>query len=115
MLQRWSEFRRRQRAILRAGNAPIGGPPDGTADAGRAEPDQLAQPDVGAEPDVESQTVEHVERNLVTDLLPRAPRPGGTFEVKGSLVNTGSRRLRGVLRDAWVPSAGASPSPSASP
>ena len=36
-------------------------------------------------------------------------RLGTTVEVPLAVVNTSSRRLRGVLRDAWVPSAGASP------
>ena len=36
-------------------------------------------------------------------------RLGETAEVRLSLVNSGSRRVRGVLRDAWVPSAGAAP------
>ena len=38
-----------------------------------------------------------------------ACRLGETAEVRLSLVNSGSRRVRGVLRDAWVPSAGAAP------
>ena len=36
-------------------------------------------------------------------------RLGQRVEVALALVNPGSRRLRGVLRDAWVPSAGAGP------
>lgn len=36
-------------------------------------------------------------------------RLGTPAEVQLSVVNASSRRLRGVLRDAWVPSAGASP------
>ncbi|MDT7539668.1 MAG: hypothetical protein QOI82_3253 [Actinomycetota bacterium] len=36
-------------------------------------------------------------------------RLGTEADVHLSLVNGGSRRLRGVLRDAWVPSAGAAP------
>jgi uncharacterized protein (DUF58 family) len=36
-------------------------------------------------------------------------RLGPEAEVHLSVVNTGSRRLRGLLRDAWVPSAGAGP------
>jgi uncharacterized protein (DUF58 family) len=36
-------------------------------------------------------------------------RLGTEAEVHLSLVNTGSRAFRGVLRDAWVPSAGAAP------
>jgi uncharacterized protein (DUF58 family) len=36
-------------------------------------------------------------------------RLGTEAEVHVSLVNTGSRRVRGLLRDAWVPSAGATP------
>ncbi|MCU1672953.1 MAG: lipoprotein [Frankiales bacterium] len=36
-------------------------------------------------------------------------RLGDAAEVHLSVVNGGSRRARGVLRDAWVPSAGASP------
>ena len=39
----------------------------------------------------------------------QACRLGDTVEVRISLLNKGSRRLRGVVRDAWVPSAGASP------
>lgn len=38
-----------------------------------------------------------------------ACRLGEQVEVTLSVVNPGPRRLRGVLRDAWVPSAGASP------
>jgi len=38
-------------------------------------------------------------------------RLGQQVEVALALVNPGSRRLRGVLRDAWVPSAGAGPAP----
>jgi uncharacterized protein (DUF58 family) len=38
-----------------------------------------------------------------------ACRLGDTAEVHLALVNGGRRRLRGELRDAWVPSAGASP------
>jgi uncharacterized protein (DUF58 family) len=36
-------------------------------------------------------------------------RLGEQAQVQLSVVNTGSRRVRGLLRDAWVPSAGASP------
>ena len=36
-------------------------------------------------------------------------RLGDTVEVSVSLLNKGNRRLRGVVRDAWVPSAGATP------
>ncbi|MCW2600341.1 MAG: lipoprotein [Frankiales bacterium] len=36
-------------------------------------------------------------------------RLGTSAQVQLSLVNTGRRRLRAVVRDAWVPSAGASP------
>src|SRR4051794_9970915 len=36
-------------------------------------------------------------------------RLGTTAEVQLSVVNTAGRRVRGVLRDAWVPSAGATP------
>ncbi|MDT7572887.1 MAG: hypothetical protein QOE05_3061 [Actinomycetota bacterium] len=36
-------------------------------------------------------------------------RLGTEAEVHLSVVNTGARRLHGVLRDAWVPSAGAAP------
>ena len=36
-------------------------------------------------------------------------RLGTEAEVHIAIVNTGSRRLRGLLRDAWVPSAGAGP------
>jgi uncharacterized protein (DUF58 family) len=36
-------------------------------------------------------------------------RLGEQAQVQLSVVNTGSRRARGLLRDAWVPSAGASP------
>ncbi len=36
-------------------------------------------------------------------------RQGTTVEVAMAVVNSGSRRCRGVLRDAWVPSAGAIP------
>jgi uncharacterized protein (DUF58 family) len=36
-------------------------------------------------------------------------RLGTTVEVPLAVVNTSGRRLRGVLRDAWVPSAGAGP------
>lgn len=36
-------------------------------------------------------------------------RLGESVEVRLSLLNKGSRRLRGQLRDAWVPSSGASP------
>jgi len=36
-------------------------------------------------------------------------RLGEAVEVRLLLTNTGSRRVRGVLRDAWVPSAGSSP------
>ena len=36
-------------------------------------------------------------------------RLGDTAQVRISLRNNGSRRVRGVLRDAWVPSAGAVP------
>jgi uncharacterized protein (DUF58 family) len=50
----------------------------------------------------------------ITDL--RLARSGGTstrlgqpVEVTLTVVNGGSRRVRGVLRDAWLPSAGASP------
>jgi uncharacterized protein (DUF58 family) len=38
-----------------------------------------------------------------------ACRLGDTAEVQLALVNTSGRRLRGELRDAWVPSAGAAP------
>jgi uncharacterized protein (DUF58 family) len=38
-----------------------------------------------------------------------ACRLGETAQVSLALVNPGPRRLRGVLRDAWVPSAGAGP------
>jgi uncharacterized protein (DUF58 family) len=38
-----------------------------------------------------------------------ACRLGESAEVRLSVTNPGPRRLRGVLRDAWVPSAGASP------
>jgi uncharacterized protein (DUF58 family) len=38
-----------------------------------------------------------------------ACRMEGTAEVRLAVVNGGSRRARGVLRDAWVPSAGAGP------
>ena len=38
-----------------------------------------------------------------------ACRLGEQVEVSLSVTNAGSRRLRGVLRDAWVPSAGATP------
>ena len=34
-------------------------------------------------------------------------RLGSTAQVRLSLVNRGSRRVRGLVRDAWVPSAGA--------
>ncbi|MCU1590599.1 MAG: hypothetical protein JWP11_1855 [Frankiales bacterium] len=40
---------------------------------------------------------------------PTGCRLGTEARVQLSLVNAGSRRLRGVLRDAWVPSAGAGP------
>lgn len=36
-------------------------------------------------------------------------RLGDTVEVRVSVLNKGSRRVRGMVRDAWVPSAGASP------
>jgi uncharacterized protein (DUF58 family) len=39
----------------------------------------------------------------------QACRLGDSAEVRLALLNTGSRRVRGVLRDAWVPSAGALP------
>ena len=39
----------------------------------------------------------------------RACRLGESAEVRLSVTNPGRRRLRGVLRDAWVPSAGAAP------
>ena len=38
-----------------------------------------------------------------------ACRLGETADVRLSVGNTGGRRVRGLLRDAWVPSAGASP------
>src|SRR5687768_6688693 len=38
-----------------------------------------------------------------------ACRLGTSAEVTLSVTNGGRRRLRGVLRDAWVPSAGATP------
>ena len=38
-----------------------------------------------------------------------ACRLGSTAEVTLSVTNGSARRVRGVLRDAWVPSAGASP------
>src|SRR6476646_4978927 len=38
-----------------------------------------------------------------------ACRLGETADVRLSVANTGSRTVRGRLRDAWVPSAGASP------
>jgi len=40
---------------------------------------------------------------------PTGCRLGETAEVSLALVNPGPRHLRGVLRDAWVPSAGAGP------
>ena len=47
---------------------------------------------------------------VVTRDGPQVCRLGESVEVRVSLQNMGSRRVRGVLRDAWVPSAGASPS-----
>lgn len=43
----------------------------------------------------------------VTRDLPRSVRLGETTEARLRLVHQGRRRLRGVVRDAWAPSAGA--------
>ena len=46
----------------------------------------------------------HVARDGATGC-----RLGESADVRLSLTNTGSRRVRGLVRDAWVPSAGAGP------
>jgi predicted PurR-regulated permease PerM len=58
MLKRWSDFRQRQREILRASNAPTSTPPTPIT------------PDVRANPVEGPETGEQTERDLLTDTLP---------------------------------------------
>ena len=45
----------------------------------------------------------------LTRTLPSAIRLGESTTASLSIVNEGKRRIRGLARDAWEPSAGASP------
>ncbi len=67
MLKRWSDFRQRQREILRASNAPTPIAPDPIA------PTPIA-PDEGVTPVVGPETGEQTERDLLTDTLPLGAR-----------------------------------------
>ncbi len=63
MLKRWSDFRQRQREILRASNAPTLIAPNPTA------------PDGGANPVVGTETAEQPDGDLLVDVLPLGAQP----------------------------------------
>ena len=67
MLKRWSDFRQRQREILRASNVPTLIPPTPIA------PTPIAS-DGGATPVVGPETGEQTQRDLLTDTLPLGAR-----------------------------------------